>query len=65
MLIIMEVFSIYLIIEHFFNATCTLDLFFIFPCGSQVLFSSFSCHFCNCVVYCRDDVAQKAGSNCL
>ena len=33
----------YLIIEHFvfFNAKCTLDFLYFFPCGSQVLFSSF------------------------
>ena len=67
MLIILEVFSIYFIIEHFvFNSTCTLDVFFIFSMWfSSFVFVFFLVIFCNCVVYCRDDVAQKAGSNCL
>ena len=53
MLIILEVFSIYLIIEHFvvLNATCTLDVYFLFfPCGSHVVFSCFPCQFYNCDV---------------
>ena len=50
MLIILEVFSIYLIIEHFFNATCTLDFVYFFHVVLKFCFRVFSCHFCNCDV---------------